>query len=84
MERHVDDQWQQLANAIVEKAVFDYRNALRGQGYNDKCAAYVRGECERFFRSEWFINLSGTDGELILERLKKEYENECNAHSGNA
>ena len=82
MERSVDDQWQQLADAVIEKAVFDYRNALRGHGYNKRSAAYARKECEAFFRSEWYVNLSGTDGELIIEKLKREYENERKANSG--
>ncbi len=76
MERSVDDQWQQLADTVIAVAVHDYRNALRGYGYNKRSAEYARKECEAFFRSEWYVNLSGTDGEVIIEKLRKEYENE--------
>lgn len=84
MERSVDDQWQQLADTIIAKAVFDYRNALRGHGYGRRSAEFAKQECERFFQSEWFVNLSGTDGSVIMEKLRKEYENERNVNPVNA
>lgn len=84
MKQHIDDQWQQLANAIVEKAVQDYRNAIRGRGFDIKPFKKTVAECEKFFKSDWCVMLTKADGNLILEQLKKEYENECNACSGNA
>lgn len=63
------DQWQQLADSIVEKAVNDYCNALAGRGYQNKPASAVKTECERFFRSKWFTTLSHLDGEMIIQRL---------------
>ena len=63
------DQWQQLADAIVEKAVNDYVRALAGNGYRNKSAAVAKAECERFFRSDWFTTLSPLDGETIIQKL---------------
>lgn len=63
------DQWQQLSEAIVEKAVTDYCNALNGRGYRNRSAAAVKAECERFFRSKWFTTLSPLDGETVIKRL---------------
>ena len=63
------DQWRQLADAIVEKAVDDYCNALAGMGCCNKPASVVKAECERFFRSKWFTTLSPLDGETVIHRL---------------
>lgn len=63
------DQWQQLADAVIEKAVEDYCNALAGMGYCNKPASVVKAECERFFRSKWFTTLSPLDGETVIHRL---------------
>lgn len=63
------DQWQQLADAIVEKAVNDYISALAGNGLGGKPAATIKAECERFFRSEWFTTLSPLDGETVIQKL---------------
>lgn len=63
------DQWQQLADAIVEKAVNDYIRALAGKGYKNKPAAVTKAECERFFRSDWFTTLSPLDGETVIQKL---------------
>ncbi len=78
---HSQDPWQQLSEAIVEKAVNDYCNALAGKGYRNRAAAVVKAECERFFRSEWFTTLSPLDGETVIQRLStscvQRQEDEC-------
>lgn len=63
------DQWQQLADAVIEKAVEDYTRALAGRGYKTKSAAAARAECEAFFLSDWFSTLSPLDGEVIIQKL---------------
>jgi hypothetical protein len=66
-----------LAEAIVLKAVSDYRNALRGFGYYGKSPKFVIKECEKFFRSDWFGTLyHNLDGEIIIKFLQEEYESE--------
>lgn len=53
-----------LALAIVEKAMIDYREA------------YVRGDksaiknLRRFFRSDWFDVLSDLDGEVLMAQIE--------------
>ena len=63
------DPWRNLANAIVEKAVEDYCEALAGKGRGKKPASAIKAECEAFFRSEWFNSLSDMDGETVIHRL---------------
>lgn len=67
--------WQKLANAIVEQAVADYRNAQARFKANPMIADHAEAELhqlERFFRSQWFEALTDVDGRIILARLKKE------------
>ena len=67
-----------LANTIVEQAVFDYRNALDGKGYSwgnrQKTPEEVIKEVEKFFRSSYFQELTKTNGEYLIGLLKKEHE----------
>ena len=53
-----------LAAAVVERAVLDYRRALRRlcRHPEDLDAKYVKEECERFFRRDMGI-YSDIDGE---------------------
>lgn len=51
----------QLWIAVVKQAVNDYRN------YSE-----MRSEVARFFNSAYFEKMTGVNGEVILNRLKKE------------
>ena len=68
------DNWEALANAIVMKAVDDYRKAQRRvrRMPGQKGAQEMIREVERFFSSRWFMALTDTDGNVILEHLRKE------------
>lgn len=55
-----------LCQAIVSKAVEDYRNAM-----NDNRKQKARA-LERWFLSDWGQCLSNCNGELIVERLRNE------------
>ena len=55
--------FERLANAIVLKAVDDYRAA-------DSPAE--REDIERFFLSGWFTALTNADGGYILNKLREE------------
>lgn len=68
--------YQELYNAIVMQAVTDYRNALKGNSYCGKPSKLVVVECERFFRSEYFSMLTKVPGEYLIERIRKEVEDE--------
>ena len=54
--------YEKLANAIILQAVRDYRCST---GKNKKLIA-------KFFRSAWFSVLTKLDGEMLIERLRKE------------
>ena len=54
--------YEKLANAIIMQAVRDYRRST------DKNKAVI----EKFFRSGWFTVLTRLDGEMLIERLRKE------------
>lgn len=69
--------WHKLANAIIECAAADYLSAVRmlreyPQSYTAKAK---KTECEKFFRSEWFIALSNCDGEGLLQALWRASQN---------
>lgn len=55
--------YENLANAIILKAVKDYRRASSKR---------TMEEIERFFRSGWFQVLTKIDGEMLIRELRKE------------
>ena len=68
--------YENLANAIIEQAVHDFREAkLRLQkNARDAEAEKTYRETKRFFRSAWFSRLTPLDSELLLEKLEEESE----------
>ena len=62
----------ELANAIIVQAAIDYRNALLNEPYRGRSPEFVIAECERFFRSEWYSILTEFDGEVLMEKIRKE------------
>lgn len=74
---------QPLADAIVLQATTDYRKALAGEGYERNSAEDVVRECERFFCSNYFCMLTKIPGEYLIERIRKEVEDENHANSAN-
>ena len=72
----IDEGYEELANAIVFRAVSDYRRLLKGKNLTHKAAAkYNLLELERFFKSKWFELLTRVDGEMLMERLQAECKN---------
>ena len=65
---------QMLANAIIIQAADDYRTSLRRLKLNRMNLEYLRmkEECERFFLSQWFEQLTNVDGKTIMMRIQKE------------
>ena len=66
--------WQRLANAVVMRAVDDYRSAkkkLKKNPTNEMADTDIR-KLNRFFCSQWFEVLTDVDGRLLLSKLKKE------------
>lgn len=62
-EVYMYDAYSKLANAIILKAVSDYRSSGSQRTQN---------EIKRFFRSEWFEALTDLDGEKIIKKLEQE------------
>ena len=60
----MDESYTALAAAIVERAVWDYRNALK---YKKKSEIH---SLEKFFLSGWFELLSDLDGKTIIRKIK--------------
>ena len=63
-----------LSNAIILQAVKDYRRALAGGSVNGRDSKSVIEECERFFQSEWFNNLTKIDCKYLMDNIRKEFE----------
>lgn len=74
MQRSIDEAYRALACAIVERAVDDYRSALKALSRNPDSRAVdeTAGACEKFFRSEWYGILTDIDGELIIDTINRE------------
>ena len=66
--------YENLASAIILKAVKDYRKALRTLSKHplDPKAEGIRVSIEQFFRSEFFAALSSLDPQALIERLNRE------------
>ena len=66
--------WEDLAQAIIMKAVEDYRKARRRVRHfpDQKGAQATIREVEQFFRSRWFAQLTDIDGEMLIKRLREE------------
>lgn len=66
--------YERLANAIILRAVEDYRDALRDLRVNPSYpdARRTVSEVERFFRSDWFSTLTSLDGVALMKKLRKE------------
>lgn len=66
--------YENLANAIILRAVEDYREALRDLEVNPRYPLALRtvSDVERFFRSGWFSVLTSLDGVVLMKKLQKE------------
>lgn len=65
------DPYERLANAIVMQAVWDYEHLKKGKKPSaDFPATITFGELVEFFQSQWFYELTGVDGELVLDKLR--------------
>ena len=74
----MEDGWELLIQAVVLQAAEDYRLArqvLRRRPDHIRAMKTAR-DVEGFFRSAWFVTLTGLDGREILEKLKGEEKND--------
>ncbi len=76
--------YKKLANAIVLRAVDDYRKVLKKLKYLNETPR-INGvriteikrkidKLEKFFLSEWFGELTNISGEDIIKKVRKEVE----------
>ena len=75
------ESYQTLADGIILQAVSDYRKALAGEGCGRNSAEKVVEECEQFFRSHYFSLLTTVSGEYLIEKLRKEVQDESHFNS---
>ena len=70
--------YQDLANAIILMAVKDYRDALKKLKKRPKYgpAQDIKNEVERFFRSDWYRELTSVDGNFLIKNLRSEVREE--------
>lgn len=61
-----------LINAVITQAANDYRGALKVKDY---AGIY---ECESFFKSHRFMLMTNVDGVYLIDRIRKEVNNEAN------
>ena len=70
----MEKEWEELANAIIIRAVEDYRDSRwRVRNLPDQVEAReMIIELEEFLLSPWFALLTDVDGEWLLKKLKEE------------
>lgn len=66
--------YENLANAIILQAVKDYRDVLKKlkKRPSYEPAKIMKNEVERFFRSDWYRELTSIDGNILIKKLKSE------------
>lgn len=66
--------YENLANAIVFKAVRDYQHALislHKAPWNSRAEGIAK-QCEHFFHSQYYRILTSIDGDWLMENAKKQ------------
>lgn len=68
----IETRYESLCLAIVEMAVRDYKKALEAEKRcEDLNVKREVRELEKFFKSEWFAQLSSLDGRLLIKNVRK-------------
>lgn len=70
------NEFQTLANAIIEQAAKDYRAARKRLRKNPYHLASMRNvtEVEVFFQSDWFKAMTTINGSTVLNLLREEFD----------
>ncbi len=69
---------QALVYAILGQAVYDYKKALR-KIEKEECEKTMQAKIariEKFFHSEWFTIICDLEPEVIIRRIKRDYNYE--------
>lgn len=66
--------FEKMANAIILKAVADYRKAIDCCNKHPEKGIFAKDKdtLERFFRSDWFGILTNLDPEILIRKLCEE------------
>ena len=77
----MQEEYENLANAIIQQAVKDYRKALLYLYRHPESWAYKESarEIESFFRSEWICMLTELDGIWIMDKVRNAVKWEVSA-----
>ena len=75
---YLQENWEDLANAIIISAVKDYAKAYKYmlRFPESRAAQEEVMKLERFFFGEWYAKLTDLDPHYLLDRLKEEIEND--------
>ena len=68
-----------LVEAIIKRAISDYKHALK-ESYERGEKTSACWELESFFRSSWAEYLTGGNGIIIGEKIRKEMREKHLAH----
>lgn len=69
-----EEPYKDFAAAIVAQAAKDYRAALcelKRDPYSWK-AWNMKKDAEKFFRSDWMVELTGLDGRLLIRKIRED------------
>ena len=75
---HLQENWEDFANAIIIQAAKDYRMAYRRllKHPNSKAVQEDVRKLEAFFFGKWYASLTKVDAHYLVDRLKGEIEND--------
>lgn len=75
---YLQENWENLANAIIISAVKDYAKAYRRtrRRPDNKSAQEEVRKLERFFFGDWYAKLTDLDPHFLLDRLKEEIDHD--------
>lgn len=68
----LNENYKDLANAIVFRAALDYRDMISGFRPYDYEKRMTVTQLERFFYSDWYKTLTDVPADYIIEQIKKE------------
>lgn len=74
LRKEIEEAYENLANAIIVKAAQDYKTAYSRvmYGRGNRRSEERAEECEDFFLSDWFRELTVIDGEELMMMIRSE------------
>ena len=75
----IDEAYQNLANAIIIRAVKDFRRCLKVAKKNNRykeAAIKEMKEIVEFIKSPWFRTLTNLEPSVLLKKLQQEVEDD--------